>query len=399
MLHILLLILKMIGIILAVILGILVLLVCVAVFVPVRYEINGRCTGKLSGLKMKGKVTWLFSLIRADIYYKENKLKWRLRIAWKKFLGGQEYGMDADVQQKRTEGIEDEDIWKGHGGEGEAGEESDEEAWRDGSEESGKEAWQAGSEESSKEAWQAGSEEGREIDAGGKETPHRNTGEGAKDSEALKEAGLKYGQGKKGRKKTSEELIEDEKIYAEILEDLAEEYSEDEEGSCGYGEADEGADSESGGKVRRLLEKIKELYRRIKCTIRGICDKIKALSEKKDKILTFLKDEAHVGAFRKAKKEVFTLLRRLRPKKFILKLRFGFDDPSLTGRTVAAAAPFYPFFGEQIFLKPDFTQKVLSGALEVKGHVRFCHFAALAWKLLWNRNVRRTYKDIKNFQL
>ena len=45
MLHILLLILKIIGIILAVILGILVLLICIVVFAPVRYEVKAGCTG------------------------------------------------------------------------------------------------------------------------------------------------------------------------------------------------------------------------------------------------------------------------------------------------------------------------------------------------------------------
>ena len=150
MLHILLLILKITGIILAVILGILVLLVCIVVFVPVRYEANGKCSGKIQTLKVKGKVTWMFSLVRADIYYKENKLKWRLRIAWKKFLGGQEYGtglsseelppQDAGVQNKRTEGEEYEETWE----ETEGYEEGGKETWRyepEESKESNEEIW------------------------------------------------------------------------------------------------------------------------------------------------------------------------------------------------------------------------------------------------------------------
>ena len=170
----------------AVILGILVLLVCIVVFVPVRYEINGRAGGKISELRIKGKVTWLFSLVRADVYFKENKLKWRLRIAWKKNLGGQEYGADLEyggelakdfyAQNKRTEGEEDEEIWKEYGGgeEGEGGEESDGKAWRDeakegedGKESDGK-AWRdeaeegEGGKESAEKAWREGAGEGSE---------------------------------------------------------------------------------------------------------------------------------------------------------------------------------------------------------------------------------------------
>ena len=49
MLHILLLILKIIGIIIAAILGILVLLVCVVLFVPIRYEARAEFDGTLKG--------------------------------------------------------------------------------------------------------------------------------------------------------------------------------------------------------------------------------------------------------------------------------------------------------------------------------------------------------------
>ena len=85
MLHILLLILKIIGIILAVILGILVLLVGILLFVPIRYEAAARCEGSRDTLRAKGKATWLFHLIRAEGYYRNGKAGWRLRIAWKKY--------------------------------------------------------------------------------------------------------------------------------------------------------------------------------------------------------------------------------------------------------------------------------------------------------------------------
>ena len=57
MLHILLLILKIIGIIIAAILGILVLLVCVVIFVPIRYEARAEFDGTLQGVKARVKVT------------------------------------------------------------------------------------------------------------------------------------------------------------------------------------------------------------------------------------------------------------------------------------------------------------------------------------------------------
>ena len=82
MLHILILILKIIGIIIAVILGILLLLIAIFLFVPVHYEVQGRCDGDLDSLKGKVQVIWLLQLVRVDILYKNGKMKWRLRFAW-----------------------------------------------------------------------------------------------------------------------------------------------------------------------------------------------------------------------------------------------------------------------------------------------------------------------------
>ena len=82
MLHILLLILKIIGIILAVILGIILLLVGIILFVPIRYEIAAKCDGTVESLRAKVKATWLLHLLRADVLVKGTKLKWQVKAAW-----------------------------------------------------------------------------------------------------------------------------------------------------------------------------------------------------------------------------------------------------------------------------------------------------------------------------
>ena len=121
--------------------------------------------------------------------------------------------------------------------------------------------------------------------------------------------------------------------------------------------------------------------------------------KKKNRILEFVQDETHRGAFKKKKKETGRLIRRLKPKRLEGKVVFGFEDPSVTGRALAAIAPFYPFYLEGILLQPDFERKILRGKLYAKGRVRFLYFLHFAWNLFWNRNVRRTYKDIRNFEI
>lgn len=81
MLHILLLILKIIGITVSILLGIVILALCLALFVPIRYRIEAkRSEGEGNPpIEVVAKVTWLLHFINARILY-STQLKIRLRI-------------------------------------------------------------------------------------------------------------------------------------------------------------------------------------------------------------------------------------------------------------------------------------------------------------------------------
>lgn len=77
MIHILLLILKIIGLILLAALGILLLLVLSFLFVPVRYKVEGSWHGEL---KAHAAVYWLFHFLSLKAVYGQDGLTWTLRI-------------------------------------------------------------------------------------------------------------------------------------------------------------------------------------------------------------------------------------------------------------------------------------------------------------------------------
>ncbi len=85
MLHIVLFVLKLIGIIVAVILGILVLLTGIALFVPVRYRIFAGRGDAGENTAASVRATWLFHLVRAEYTYQEEKGNFSVRILWKTF--------------------------------------------------------------------------------------------------------------------------------------------------------------------------------------------------------------------------------------------------------------------------------------------------------------------------
>lgn len=146
------------------------------------------------------------------------------------------------------------------------------------------------------------------------------------------------------------------------------------------------------------FEKLKRFWGKIKYTFQKICDNIKSLIKKKDRLTAFVEDEVHRKAFFRAVKEIRRLLGTLPPKDADIRLKFGFSDPALTGYGLALISMIWPFVGEHTQIEPDFENKVFRGRACIKGRIRAVHAVILAWNLLLDKNVRTTYTHIRNFK-
>lgn len=103
LLHILLFLLKLIGIVLLVILGLIVLILAIILLTPIRYRIGA---SKYQTIQAEGKVTWLFRLIemvfKLDTGAEEGKrLHLSFRIAWLKLYDNQK-PKEKRIKKKKT---------------------------------------------------------------------------------------------------------------------------------------------------------------------------------------------------------------------------------------------------------------------------------------------------------
>lgn len=142
----------------------------------------------------------------------------------------------------------------------------------------------------------------------------------------------------------------------------------------------------------------KRFFERIEYTFQTFCDKMNVLTEKKETIFAFLEDEIHHAAFFKAIQTLKRLLKRLRPRRFTGKVRFGFEDPSVTGKVLAVISMIAPFWEGSIDVEPEFDEKILTGELEIAGSIAVWKFAAFAVSLLMDKNIRKTIMHIRNFK-
>lgn len=110
MIHILFLILKIIGWILLFLLAILLLLILTILFYPVKYRFSAKGENTLDTLVADGKVSWLFHLISGSASYEHGELKWKLRLAWKKFDSSKEEQNETSEKSVVPEPLEKETL-------------------------------------------------------------------------------------------------------------------------------------------------------------------------------------------------------------------------------------------------------------------------------------------------
>ena len=345
-LHIIGLILKIIGIILLVILGILLLLIGILLFAPIRYELNAAFPGKLEEAKGCLRISWLFHLVSGRVVYQDGDVKWQGRIAWKKL------GDASETEEKPKKKSDDRE----HGGEKAVGKKT------------------------------VGKNDVAEMEKPQK-TPKKR-----------KEAGM---DAKPERLDVKTELprSENKKNVPDAKLKLNAQESSDRKEKTGKTPRKRKKPVKAFGKlIRKLSQKLREILEKIKCTWKNLCDKIKNIADKKDKILEFLEQENHKAAFARGKKELVWVKRFLKPKKLRVKLHFGFEDPYHTGQVLALCGMLYAFVGENMDLEPDFEKRVLDGTVYIKGRIRAVHMAIFAVKLLLDKNIRSTYHDIREFK-
>ena len=341
MLQVILFILKLIGWILLVILGLLLLVLLAVVFTPLRYQAEARCPGKLSELEAGVSFGIFFRLISGRLQYRKGNLSWNIRAAWIRL------GDTGDAEEEIEEAADDlEDM----------GEKVVEEI--------------ADAEEAEETAEDTKSEN---LPQGPEDTPKEPVRESAAEASA-------ESRDQKAESKSEESADTDKKKPKKKKKTVPP-------------DADTGESEKEPKKT--LSDKITAVFDKIEYTFDKMCAKIEMLSAKAEFVTDFLSDGVHQSAFLKCLAELKKLLFRLRPKQCRGEIRFGFEDPSLTGKVLAGASMLYPYWGEHVYCCPDFEEKVLEGEVSVKGAFRILPAAVMGWNLLWNRNVRRTVLDAR----
>lgn len=345
MIHILFMILKALGILLLVLLFLVLLIVCTVLFLPFCYRAQVLKEEEgFACVKASGRVSWLFGAVALTASYEEQKPEAQILL----------FGASLETWKRRLKKIR----------RGEASVSRTEENETENAPEAEKTAEQKA--EAKKEQTSAEQPAEQKTDTVEKQMPQR-------DAEKTQKAPDQTEKQQKvtAQKEQPEQRQEPDAPKKSILERFF-------------------------GRIEYLPEKLLNLASRL---LEKLEQKIQAgrrLKRKWESVKKFFRSKMFREALLHAKKEVLYFLKKAAPKKVTGTVRFGFDDPALTGETLGILGMIYGKLPKDLSIQPDFEQEILRGDVRMKGSFQAVTAAGIALRLFRDQNLRKTIRHFKH---
>jgi len=135
------------------------------------------------------------------------------------------------------------------------------------------------------------------------------------------------------------------------------------------------------------LEKPEEAAEKAFYTISKACAKI-------EMIKNLLESPTFERAYERAKKDLFLILRHIMPKKIDADILLGLGDPASTAQLLAGINVINTFNDYDIWMEPDFDDKVVEADIDIKGRVALWRLLLSAARVYFNKDIRKVWKRI-----
>lgn len=147
-----------------------------------------------------------------------------------------------------------------------------------------------------------------------------------------------------------------------------------------------------GRKIQAIDRAVRRKIGSMRKRILRVRKSFSKLRKRKDELLEFWRLPEHVRARGSLLKEIRYLWKKLRPKKVRGQVRFGWEDPALTGLCMGGVSILCAWYPGQIKILPDFEHRVLEADVLVKGKVRFYVLVAVLVRVYFNKDIRHMYQ-------
>lgn len=138
-----------------------------------------------------------------------------------------------------------------------------------------------------------------------------------------------------------------------------------------------------------IYTKIKEIIKLIKDTVRKVSGAADRLKEKVSKAKEFVTDEDNKALFHFLVEQLKALVKIIRPKKYRINARVGFEDPATMGKVLAYVSILYGISGVDLSLEPVFGEDVKEGSIFLKGSIQVFPVLVIALRVYRNEQFKK----------
>lgn len=380
MIHILLLILKIIGIILLSVIGLLLLAVLSVLFVPVRYKAKGDYHKEFTG---KLHIGWFLNALRLDASF-DKELKARARVLFFTLY-------DSDKNKDEAKAGKSYNTSDTHSsGDKNRNKDKEKNVFDDMKDET------AGGDIAVSEAGSV-KRSGHEGDTQRTEKPveKKNEAEAGKTS-GKKNVGQTEGAECVGNaEKPPSEVKKAENGTSVIVNKVNGETGANSDGKISEKQPDITSAKKTPGIIAHLKKRIYSLTDKVKSIIKKTKRKIRAVIRSKDKlkkkiddIKMIINDEANKEMVRLLYSQLKALFKEIMPVKYKINIHYGCDDPYRTGQLLMYISVFYGLSGINMNITTDFNEKILEGDIYIKGRVRIYKLLMIVFRVYRNKRFR-----------
>lgn len=138
-----------------------------------------------------------------------------------------------------------------------------------------------------------------------------------------------------------------------------------------------------------IYTKIKEIIKLIKDTVKKVSGAADRLKEKVSKAKEFVTDEDNKALFHFLVEQLKALIKVIRPKKYRINARLGFENPATMGKVLAYISIFYGMSGVDLSLEPVFGENIKEGSIFLKGNIRIFSVLVIALRVYRNEQFKK----------
>lgn len=145
------------------------------------------------------------------------------------------------------------------------------------------------------------------------------------------------------------------------------------------------------------FRKMFEMLRQFRKAVRQMRQKLTDIQAKIQHYLDIWQAEETGSLRRDLWNYLCYILRHYRPGKIKGFLKYGFEDPAVTGQLTGILYILKPLAFANFELQPEFetSSLVIEGEVEMKGHIRLIHFVYVAIRLLLDKNLKYVIRRMK----